>query len=75
MVQLTFEGERELGEVGMADDVTELALSFEHPGGGPREAHISRLPALDIAAGAPDGLDHRPARPCVQRWRWLIEMT
>src|SRR4051794_40967781 len=46
----------------MADDLAELALGFEHPGGGPPEAHVAVLPALDVAAGAADGLDHRLAR-------------
>ena len=37
-------------------------LGFEHAGGGPAQAHVAVLPALDVAAGAADGLDHRLAR-------------
>src|SRR3954470_11772875 len=50
-------GDGELGEVVEADDLAELLLSFEHAGGGPPEAHVAVLPALDVAAGAADGLD------------------
>ncbi len=32
---LCFDGERELGEVGVTDDPSELSLGLEHPGGGP----------------------------------------
>ena len=32
------------------------------PGGGPAERQVARLPALDVAAGAADALDHRLAR-------------
>jgi len=38
-------------EVLVADDLAELALGFEHPGGGPAQAHVAVLPALDVAAG------------------------
>jgi hypothetical protein len=33
-VQLTLDCERESGEIGVTDDAAELALGFEHPGGG-----------------------------------------
>jgi hypothetical protein len=59
---VAFDGEGELGEVGVADDAAELALGFEHSRGRPTQAHLARLPALDVAAGAADGLDHRLAR-------------
>src|SRR4051812_20872580 len=54
---VAFHGEGELGEVGVADDRAELALGCEHAGGRPPEAHVAVLPALDVAAGAADGLD------------------
>ncbi len=31
----------------------------KHPGGGPAKGHLARLPALDVAGGAPHALDHR----------------
>src|SRR5437588_5429086 len=46
-VQLTFDCERESGEIGVADDATELALGFEHPGGGPAQAHLARFSIID----------------------------
>jgi hypothetical protein len=59
--EVAFDGERELGEVGVADDAAELALGFEHPGGGPAQRHVAVLPALDVATGAADALDQRLA--------------
>src|SRR3954453_18626382 len=56
---VAFDGESELGELGVADDLAELALGFEHPGGRPSEAHVARLPTLDVATDAADRLDHR----------------
>jgi hypothetical protein len=41
MVTFALDGQRELGEVSAADDATELALGFEHAGGGPARAHHS----------------------------------
>jgi hypothetical protein len=40
MLQLSLESDRRLGEVGVGDDAAELALGFEHPGGGGRR-HVS----------------------------------
>src|SRR5205807_3983573 len=40
----------------------ELPLGFEHAGGGPALAHVALAPALDVALGAADDLDHRLAR-------------
>ena len=53
------DGESELGQVGVADDLAELLLGFEHPGSRPPEAHIAALPALDVAGCAPEDADHR----------------
>jgi hypothetical protein len=52
----------ELGEVAVADDPSELLLGDEHAGGGPALAHVAVLPALDVALGVADDLDHRFAR-------------
>src|SRR3954471_2371463 len=62
LMELTLDRGDELGEVGVADDAPELSLGFEHPRGGPAQAHVARLPVLDVATGAPDALDHRLAR-------------
>jgi hypothetical protein len=35
-----------LGEVGVADDASELLLGFLHPGGGPAQTHLPVLPVL-----------------------------
>jgi len=43
----------------VADDLSELAFGFEHPGGGPAQAHVAVLPALDVAAGGAADADHR----------------
>ena len=40
LVELAFDREGELGEVAVADDLAELPLGFEHPGGGPAQAHF-----------------------------------
>src|SRR3954451_22888951 len=58
---IAFHGEGQLGEVSVADDLAELTLGFEHPGGGPAQAHVAVLPALDVARDAANGLDHRLA--------------
>src|SRR3954469_17929685 len=57
-----FDGDGEARQVLVADDLAELALGFEHPGGGPAQAHVSVLPALDVVRGAAGGLDLRLAR-------------
>src|SRR6266498_3263974 len=62
MLEVVLDGERELGEVAVADDLPKLPFGFEHAGGGPAQAHVARLPALDVARGAADDLDHRLAR-------------
>jgi hypothetical protein len=46
---VAFDGVGELGEVGVADDLAELAFGFEHAGGRPAQAHVPGLPALDVA--------------------------
>ena len=46
---VAFDGEGELGEVGVADDAAELAFGFEHAGGGPAQRHVAGLPVLDVA--------------------------
>jgi len=56
-----FDSQSELGELGEADDPAELALGLAHPDGDPAQAHVAVVPALDGAADAPDGLDHRLA--------------
>ncbi len=47
--EVAFDGERELGEVCVADDLAELGLGLEHPRGGPAQAHIAGLPALHVS--------------------------
>src|SRR3954467_5659912 len=70
--RLTLDGDHELGEVAVADDPSELLLADEHAGGGPAAAHVAVAPALDVALGVPDGLDHR--LPRVRRARRLGEL-
>src|SRR3954465_13478317 len=36
--------------------------SASHPGSGPAQRHVARLPVLDVARAAPDAFDHRLAR-------------
>ena len=61
-VQSSFDRDREGRKLGVADDLAELALGFEHPGGGPAQAHLAGGPVLDVALGGADGVDHRLAR-------------
>src|SRR5215210_2316574 len=68
-VALNGDGER--WQLRVADHASELALGFEHPGGGPAQAHVSVLPTLDVAARALDGVDHRLAR--VRRGQRLLQ--
>src|SRR5215208_2112656 len=68
---VALDGDGELGEVWVTDDAPELVLGFEHAGGGPAQAHVAVLPAPDVAADAPDGLDHRLAR--VRRGECALE--
>ena len=58
---VTLDGDDELGEVAVADDPSELLLGDEHAGGGPALAHVAVLPALHVALGVADDLDHRLA--------------
>jgi hypothetical protein len=46
--------------------------AFDHAG-GPAQAHVARLPALDVARGAADDLDHRLAR--VRRLQRLLQRS
>ena len=48
---VTLDRDHELGEVAVADDLAELLLGVEHPGGGPAQAHVAVLPVLDVALG------------------------
>jgi hypothetical protein len=41
-LDVAFDGNGELGDVGVADDAAELALGFEHAGGGPPETRSRR---------------------------------
>ena len=38
----------ELCEVAVADDLAELQLGFEHPGGGPAQAHVADCQRLTL---------------------------
>ena len=69
--ELPLDSEGELGEIAVADHLAELPFGFEHPGCGPAQAHVAGLPALDVAGGAADGLDHGFAR--VGRLQRLLE--
>jgi len=53
-VEVALDGERERGEAAVADDLPKLPFGFEHSGGSPAQAHVARLPALDVARGASD---------------------
>jgi len=59
-------------EVLVADDLAELALGFEHPGGGPAQAHVAGLPALEVAAGGAADADRRLDR--VRRGQRLVQL-
>src|SRR3990172_1681041 len=61
MLVVAFDRDDEGGEVAVADDLPKLPFGFEHAGGGPAERHLARRPALDVALGAADDLDHRLA--------------
>jgi hypothetical protein len=41
--------------------IFELPFGFEHAGGGPAQRHLAGGPALHVALGAADDLDHRLA--------------
>src|SRR6266536_3814991 len=60
-VVVAFDRDDEGGEVAVADDLPKLAFGFEHAGGGPAQRHLAGGPALDVALGASDDLDHRLA--------------
>ena len=70
---VTLDRDHELGEVAVADDPSELLFGDEHPGGGPALAHVTVLPALDVALCVPDDLDHALAR--VRRAQRLGELA
>jgi hypothetical protein len=57
--EVALDRDSELGKVGVADDPSELPFGFEHPGGGPAQAHLAGAPVFDVALGAPDDLDHQ----------------
>jgi hypothetical protein len=69
--EVAFDGEGELREVGVADDLAELGLGLEHPCSGPAQAHVAGLPVLYVARGAADDLDHRLDR--VRRGQRLLQ--
>src|ERR671923_2270470 len=59
---VTLDRDDEGGEVAVADDASELLLGDEHAGGGPALAHVAVAPALYVALGVADDLDHALAR-------------
>ena len=61
-VQSSFDRDRQAWKVGVADDLAELLLGFEHPGGGPPQPHLAGGPVLDVALCGADGVDHRLGR-------------
>src|SRR6266567_9147418 len=61
-VVVAFDRDDESGEVAVADDLPKLPFGFEHAGGGPAQRHLARGPALHVALGAADDLEHRLAR-------------
>src|SRR2546425_1896211 len=62
MLVVAFDRDDEGGELAVADDLPKLPFGFEHASGGPAERHLSRRPALHVALGAADDLEHRLAR-------------
>src|SRR6059036_2303257 len=73
MVVVAFDRDDQGGEVAVADDLPKLAFGFEHAGGGPAQRHLARRPALHVALGAADDLDHRLAR--VRRVERALEVA
>src|SRR3954451_4266816 len=49
---VTLDGDGELGELGVADDLAELLFGFEQAGGRPAQAHVAVVPVLDVARDA-----------------------
>ena len=41
---VALDGDGELGQVGVADDLAELGLGLEHAGGRPTQAHVAARP-------------------------------
>jgi len=60
--EVMFNRDREIGEPPSAGHSPESGLGFEHPGGGPAEAHLAGGPVLDVAVDHADGGAHRLAR-------------
>jgi hypothetical protein len=60
--EVALDRDNEFGEVSVAGDAAEPAFGFDHPGSRSPERHLARPPALDVAARAPDALNHRLAR-------------
>src|ERR1700758_4680922 len=60
--EVGFDVHGELSEPAVALDFAEAALGFEHPRGGPAQAHLAAAPVLDGALDRADGADHRLAR-------------
>src|SRR5436190_11369007 len=60
-IVVAFGCDDEGGEVAVADDLPKLPFGFEHAGGGPAQRHLAGGPALHVALGAADDLDHRLA--------------
>src|SRR5438270_9684937 len=58
-VEVVLDRDGEVREPAVALDFPEAALGFDHPGGGPSQAHLSGGPVLDVAVDDPDGRDHR----------------
>ena len=56
--EVAFDRYREAGEAAVALDLAESGLGFEHPGGGPSEAHLAGGPVFDVAVDDTDGGDH-----------------
>jgi L-arabinose isomerase C-terminal domain len=74
---IVLEGDGELGEVAVADDAAELGFGFDHPGGGPAQAHVAVLRAGEVLEHAelpkpemPYGFFRRRSgvRECINAW-------
>src|SRR5437764_14182759 len=73
MLVVAFDRDDEGGQVAVADDLPKLPLGFEHAGGGPAQRHLAGRPALHVALGAADDLEHRLAR--VRRLERALEVA
>src|SRR5436190_6366013 len=72
-IVVAFGCDDEGGEVAVADDLPKLPFGFEHAGGGPAQRHLAGGPALHVALGAADDLEHRLAR--VRRLERALEVA